>query len=260
MTYRVKSPSRTCAPSPGKALVHARRDEKGELVFVRATIVLDGGAYASSSPRSVANAACLEPGRIAFPTRGFTRSRIHQQPADRRDGGFGAVQSCFAYEARWTSCRGAGHRSSPIRERNALRNGDASSRATGGGERARRGCHPSLRGHRDANAKYPLNPSRFRRAGQPNARRRGTTRRRLRRRMKNVCYSHASTISRRPRATGARRRGPIAHVTPQPARWQDRDRLRADPRTELGVERVRVDRPDTTSARPDPHPRRGRHG
>src|SRR5437899_10072807 len=41
----------------------------GNLVFVRATIVLDGGAYASSSPAVVANAACLRAGPYRLPNR-----------------------------------------------------------------------------------------------------------------------------------------------------------------------------------------------
>ena len=55
----------------------AKRD--GTLVFVRATIVLDGGAYASSSPAVVANAACFGAGpfwlRLRLP---FVRSSAWQ--------------------------------------------------------------------------------------------------------------------------------------------------------------------------------------
>ena len=61
-------------------------DEDGRLVYVRAEIVLDGGAYASSTPAVVANAATL--GRRAV--RGTQRRhrllrRLHQQPAVRGD-------------------------------------------------------------------------------------------------------------------------------------------------------------------------------
>ena len=74
---------------------------EGDLVFVRATIVLDGGGYASSSPAVVANAACFGAGPYRVPN-----AVIHAVGAYTNDPptgamrGFGAVQSCFAYEAQ----------------------------------------------------------------------------------------------------------------------------------------------------------------
>ncbi len=44
----------------------------GRLVYVRARIVLDGGAYASSSTAVVSNAACSRPGRTTCRTPGST--------------------------------------------------------------------------------------------------------------------------------------------------------------------------------------------
>src|SRR5438132_4259820 len=75
--------------------------KNGDLVFVRATVVLDGRAYASSSPALVANAACFGSGRCRRPN-----ARIHavgaytNNPPTGAMRGFGAVQSCFAYEAQ----------------------------------------------------------------------------------------------------------------------------------------------------------------
>src|SRR5439155_1302464 len=75
--------------------------KNGDLVFVRATVVLDGGAYASSSPAVVANAACFGAGPYRVPN-----ARIHavgaytNNPPTGAMRGFGAVQSCFAYEAQ----------------------------------------------------------------------------------------------------------------------------------------------------------------
>ena len=62
----------------------ATRD--GRLVFVRARIVLDGGAYASSSGAVVANAACFAVGPVRLPERVDRQlRRVHRQPAVRRD-------------------------------------------------------------------------------------------------------------------------------------------------------------------------------
>ncbi len=98
----------------------------GDLVFVRATIVLDGGAYASSSPAVVANAACFGAGPYRVPN-----ARIHavgaytNNPPTGAMRGFGAVQSCFAYESQMDKLAAAlGVDPVALRERNALRDGD----------------------------------------------------------------------------------------------------------------------------------------
>src|SRR3989442_4799746 len=100
--------------------------KKGELVFVRATIVLDGGAYSSSSPAVVANAACFGAGPYRVPN-----PRIHavgaytNNPPTGAMRGFGAVQSCFAYESQMDKLAAAlGIDPVDLRARNALENGD----------------------------------------------------------------------------------------------------------------------------------------
>ncbi len=98
----------------------------GDLVFVRATIVLDGGAYASSSSAVVANAACFAAGPYRVPN-----ALIHavgaytDNPPAGAMRGFGAVQTCFAYEAQMDRLAAAlGMDPVALRERNALRDGD----------------------------------------------------------------------------------------------------------------------------------------
>ena len=62
----------------------ANRD--GELVYVKAEVLLDGGAYTSSSPAVVGNAALLRGRAVPRPRRRDRRPRrVHQQPAVRRD-------------------------------------------------------------------------------------------------------------------------------------------------------------------------------
>ncbi len=77
----------------------ANRD--GELVYVRAEILLDGGAYTSSSPAVVANAACLAAGpyRVAS-ARIDVRATCTNHPPCGALPGFGAVQVAIAHEAQ----------------------------------------------------------------------------------------------------------------------------------------------------------------
>jgi xanthine dehydrogenase D subunit len=102
----------------------AERD--GNLVFVRATIVLDGGAYASSSPAVVANAACFGAGPYRVPNAviwcGAARTNHVPNGAMR---GFGAVQACFAHESQMDRlAEKLGIDPVQLRLRNALRTGD----------------------------------------------------------------------------------------------------------------------------------------
>ena len=77
----------------------ATRD--GRLVFVRARIVLDGGAYASSSGAVVANAACFAVGPYICPNARIDSYVVYtDNPPCGAMRGFGAVQTCFAYESQ----------------------------------------------------------------------------------------------------------------------------------------------------------------
>jgi xanthine dehydrogenase D subunit len=102
----------------------ATRD--GRLVFVKARIVLDGGAYTSSSPAVAANAATLGVGPYVVPNvvMDSTIAYTNNPPCGAMRG-FGAVQACFAYEAQMDKLAAAlGIDPVDLRIRNALAEGD----------------------------------------------------------------------------------------------------------------------------------------
>jgi CO/xanthine dehydrogenase Mo-binding subunit len=73
----------------------------GRLVYVKADIVLDGGAYASSSPAVAANAATLGIGPYEVPHVAMDCYAVYtNNPPCGAMRGFGAVQACFAYETQ----------------------------------------------------------------------------------------------------------------------------------------------------------------
>lgn len=77
----------------------AARD--GRLVHVRAQVVLDGGAYASSSRAVCANAGCFACGPYAVPNATIDAYVVYtNNPPCGAMRGFGAVQTCFAYESQ----------------------------------------------------------------------------------------------------------------------------------------------------------------
>lgn len=77
----------------------ATRD--GRLVYVKARIMLDGGAYASSSTAVVSNAACFAVGPYDCPSATIDAYVAYtDNPPCGAMRGFGAVQACFAYESQ----------------------------------------------------------------------------------------------------------------------------------------------------------------
>jgi len=77
----------------------ATRD--GRLVYVRARIVLDGGAYASSSTAVCSNAACFAAGPYDVPNARIDSYVMYtNNPPCGAMRGFGAVQVAFAHEAQ----------------------------------------------------------------------------------------------------------------------------------------------------------------
>jgi len=102
----------------------ARRD--GTLVYVRATIVLDGGAYASSTSAVVANAGCFAAGPYRVPNaRVRSVGAYTTNPPAGAMRGFGAVQACFAYEAQMDKLAAALDMDPVVlRARNAVEDGD----------------------------------------------------------------------------------------------------------------------------------------
>src|SRR5918999_395896 len=74
---------------------------EGELVYVRARIVLDGGAYASSSTAVCSNAASFACGPYDVPNALIDTYVVYtNNPPCGAMRGFGAVQVCFAYESQ----------------------------------------------------------------------------------------------------------------------------------------------------------------
>ena len=77
----------------------ATRD--GRLVYLKSRIVLDGGAYASTTAAVVGNAASLAVGPYAVDNVDVEAVGLYtNNPPCGAMRGFGAVQACFAYEAQ----------------------------------------------------------------------------------------------------------------------------------------------------------------
>ena len=77
----------------------ATRD--GKLVYIKSTITLDGGAYASSSTAVASNAACFAAGPYEVPSATIDCYMAYtNNPPCGAMRGFGAVQVCFAYESQ----------------------------------------------------------------------------------------------------------------------------------------------------------------
>ncbi len=76
-------------------------DRTGKLIYVRAQIILDGGAYASTTKAVVGNAASLGVGPYEVPHVAIDAygARTNNPPCGAMRG-FGAVQTCFAYESQ----------------------------------------------------------------------------------------------------------------------------------------------------------------
>ena len=112
---------------PGRLEYEHHATRAGRLVAVRARIVLDGGAYASSSPAVAANAACFAVGPYRCPNARIDSIVAYtNNPPCGAMRGFGAVQTCFAYEAQMDRLAAALDMDPlEVRARNAMRDGDA---------------------------------------------------------------------------------------------------------------------------------------
>src|ERR1700678_3201334 len=97
----------------------------GTLVYVKADIVLDGGAYASSSPAVAANAATLGIGPYEVPHVAMDCYAVYtNNPPCGAMRGFGAVQACFAYETQMDKLAAAlGMDPVDLRIKNAMHEG-----------------------------------------------------------------------------------------------------------------------------------------
>jgi CO/xanthine dehydrogenase Mo-binding subunit len=86
---------------PARIRAEHRATRDGRLVCVRMQILLDGGAYASSSTAVTANATSFACGPYVVPNALIeTTSVFTNNPPCGAMRGFGAVQTCFASEAQ----------------------------------------------------------------------------------------------------------------------------------------------------------------
>jgi len=111
---------------PARIWAEHRASRDAELVCVRMRVLLDGGAYASSSTAVVSNAASFAcgPYRVANALLEGTVVYTNNPPCGAMRG-FGAVQTCFAAEAQMDKLAEAlGMNPVELRLRNALATGD----------------------------------------------------------------------------------------------------------------------------------------
>ena len=103
----------------------ATRD--GRLVYVKAEILLDGGAYASTSAAVCANAATLGVGPYDVPNVAMDAYAVFtNNPPCGAMRGFGVVQACFGYESQMDRLAARlGLDPVELRIRNAMREGTA---------------------------------------------------------------------------------------------------------------------------------------
>jgi CO/xanthine dehydrogenase Mo-binding subunit len=86
---------------PARIWAEHRATREGRLVNVRMRILLDGGAYASSSTAVVSNASCFACGPYRVPNALIEGACMYtNNPPCGAMRGFGAVQTCFAAEAQ----------------------------------------------------------------------------------------------------------------------------------------------------------------
>ncbi len=110
---------------PAKLTYEHGATRDGRLLYVQCRIVLDGGAYASSSPAVVGNAASLAIGPYVVDHVDVEALALYSNnPPCGAMRGFGAVQACFAYEAQMDAvAHELGLHPVEFRQRNAMAQG-----------------------------------------------------------------------------------------------------------------------------------------
>jgi CO/xanthine dehydrogenase Mo-binding subunit len=111
---------------PARMWCEHRATREGKLVNVRFRILLDGGAYASSSTAVASNAASFSVGPYEVPNALIESTAVYtNNPPCGAMRGFGAVQTCFAAEAQMDKLANAlGIEPVELRLLNALKPGD----------------------------------------------------------------------------------------------------------------------------------------
>jgi CO/xanthine dehydrogenase Mo-binding subunit len=112
---------------PARIWMEHRANRDGKLVCVRARILVDGGAYASSSTAVISNACSFAVGPYAIENALIEGACVYtNNPPCGAMRGFGAVQSCFAAEAQMDKLAAElGMDPVELRLRNALAPGDS---------------------------------------------------------------------------------------------------------------------------------------
>ena len=112
---------------PARIWMEHRANRDGKLVCVRARILVDGGAYASSSTAVISNACSFAVGPYAIENALIEGVCVYtNNPPCGAMRGFGAVQSCFAAEAQMDKLAAALELDPvELRLRNALAPGDS---------------------------------------------------------------------------------------------------------------------------------------
>jgi xanthine dehydrogenase D subunit len=112
---------------PGRLRYEHGATREGKLVYVKARILLDGGAYASSSTAVIANASCFALGPYECPNATVDGLVVYtNNPPCGAMRGFGSVQNCYAHEAQMDKLAAA-LRMDPVelRIRNAMKTGSS---------------------------------------------------------------------------------------------------------------------------------------
>jgi xanthine dehydrogenase D subunit len=110
---------------PGKLVYEHGATREGKLVYLKARILLDGGAYASSSTAVIANACSFAAGPYEVPNATIDGWVVYtNNPPCGAMRGFGSVQNCYAHEAQMDKLAvELGIDPVELRMRNALRTG-----------------------------------------------------------------------------------------------------------------------------------------
>jgi CO/xanthine dehydrogenase Mo-binding subunit len=111
---------------PARIWCEHRANREAELTCVRTRILIDGGAYASSSTAVISNASAFACGPYRVPNALIEGTAVYtNNPPCGAMRGFGAVQTCFASEAQMDKLAAAlGLSPVEVRLRNALGPGD----------------------------------------------------------------------------------------------------------------------------------------
>ena len=126
MTYgREESFSGHVHRHPSRVWIRHGATRTGELVCVRARVLIDGGAYSSSSPAVIGNATTFAAGPYEVPNALLEGTAVYtNNPPCGAMRGFGAPQVTFAFEAQMDKLADVlGIAPLELRRRNALRTG-----------------------------------------------------------------------------------------------------------------------------------------